>query len=43
MSEAVCSICSGRMQQIGKRKLGDSEYFILKCVRCRHQIARDQG
>jgi len=35
-----CQMCKGTMKQIGTKIVSDSEYIILQCEKCHHQIAR---
>jgi len=40
MAEGICEICGGNYSFKSMTQIGDSEYRILKCEKCGHQVAR---
>jgi len=39
-TEERCQLCKGIMKNVSTRIISGSEYIILKCTKCHHQIAR---
>ena len=37
-----CELCSGNMVKISSTIVGDTEYSIWKCQKCRHEIAKTE-
>lgn len=43
MAEAKrCELCNSEMVKISSEKIGDTEYAIWKCKKCKHQVATSE-
>jgi len=40
MEEGVCEICGGNYVLKEKKQMAGSEYKVLRCEKCKHQVAR---
>ena len=39
--KGICDMCSGSLNEISRKKVGDTLYVILKCIKCNHVVARN--
>lgn len=37
-----CPLCKGEMEVSEKKIVADTEYFIYRCKKCKHQVAKAQ-
>lgn len=37
-----CEICGGKLIKVREKIIGDTTYFILKCEKCHHEVAREK-
>ena len=37
-----CSLCGGKYKFVEAREINNTEYNILKCEKCNHEVAKEQ-
>ncbi|SVE53022.1 uncharacterized protein METZ01_LOCUS505876 [marine metagenome] len=39
--KGICEMCGGSLDEASRRKVGDTLYVILRCMKCNHVVARN--
>jgi len=39
----ICKKCKKEMKKIREEMIADTKYYILKCEKCKHQVARAES